>query len=38
VSSLAELQSAIKRVEAGGSVALQVLREGQFQFVAFRLD
>jgi serine protease Do len=38
VGTLADLQAAIGRVRPGGAIALQVLREGQFQFVAFRLD
>ncbi|PYR36023.1 MAG: peptidase S1 [Acidobacteria bacterium] len=37
VSTLADLQAAISRVQPGGAIALQVLRDGQFQFVAFRL-
>jgi serine protease Do len=38
VSTLSELQAALRRVGPDGAVALQVLRDGQFQYVAFRLD
>jgi serine protease Do len=38
VSTLSDLQSALRRVGPGGSVALQVMRDGQFRYVAFRLD